>query len=205
MTAVAESWKELADTTQVKPRVLHWTVDRYRKAIQNGVFGEDERLELLFGGIYERMGANPPHAACIELLQEYFTERYFKKYGLRSENAVQLSDESLPQPDFVVVAYRSDHYAKNFPQITDVFVLIEVADSSLLVDRGKKKTAYALAGIPEYWIVNLKERQLELHLQPDRVQGLYRSVVMYAEDSKATSPFVGEVVVADILPSVDPE
>jgi Uma2 family endonuclease len=161
-------------------------------------------VELLFGQLLKLMGANPPHSACVQLLMEYFTERYFKQYGLRTENAIQLSDESLPQPDFAVVTYRADHYAHDYPQVSDVLLVVEVADSSLSFDRTHKTKAYAMAGIEEYWIVNLPQRRIELHQHPFASDGSYASVMHYLEGQTAHSNFAGEVVVADLLPPISP-
>jgi Uma2 family endonuclease len=202
MTAIAQKKAERyrVGLTDPWPSSLSWSVDRYRKAYEAGVIGEDEPFELLNGSIVERMGSNPPHAACIQIVMEYFYERYFKKYGLRMENAVQLSDDSLPQPDFAVVTYRVDHYARIFPQAKDVQLLVEVADSSLSIDRNQKKVAYAKAGIPEYWIVNLKDRQLEVHLRPSLTGGTYAAVTHYGDSEEAETQFAGRITVADLLP-----
>ena len=207
MTATAQ--QQQADRYRVSfvdpwPPSVEWSVDRYRKAHETGVIGEDEPVELLYGKIVYKMGSNPPHAACIQLLMEYFFERYYKKYGLRSENAIQLSDTSLPEPDFAVVTYRADHYAHTYPQGEDVVLIIEVADSSLAFDRIHKASAYALAGISEYWIVNLRDRRLELHLSPDLTDGVYMSVNHYGEDDTVDSPFAGTLQVARLLPPVLP-
>ena len=179
---------------------MRWTVDRYQEAINHGIIREDDHVELLFGTIIERMPANEPHVACIETMREYFTERYFKQYALRSESAIRLPSESLPQPDFVIADYHHNHYSTGFPVPDQIHLVVEVADSSLPIDRSTKTEAYALAGIREYWIVNLKERQLEVHLEPNVNGGNYGEVIHYPEGRVANSPFVGTVDVADLLP-----
>lgn len=73
---------------------------------------------------------------------------------------------SEPEPDIVAAAYRKDSYRSGHPTPSEVSLIIEVADSSLEYDRSTKKELYAGAGIPEYWIVNIPDRQLEVFRQP---------------------------------------
>jgi Uma2 family endonuclease len=181
---------------------MSWTIDRYQAAIEGNIIREDDRVELLFGTIIKKMPASEPHGACIDIIREYFTERYFKQYSLRSESAVRLPYDSLPEPDFTVAAYRQDHYANGFPEPAAIYLLIEVAESSLKIDRTIKAKAYAHSAIAEYWIVNLKQRQLELHLQPDPGSQSFRKVLHFTEEETFVSPFAGKVAVSDLLPSV---
>jgi Uma2 family endonuclease len=75
-----------------------------------------------------------------------------------------LSDDSEPEPDLAVVAGDARVYMKEHP--TTALLVVEVADSSLAFDRQRKGRIYAAAAIPEYWIVNLAERVLEVYRMP---------------------------------------
>lgn len=182
------------------PHLMTWTANRYRAAMQANVFQEDDRVELLLGAIIEKTGADPLHEASVNTISDYFTERFFKTHTLRPEQIVQLSKSSMPEPDFAVCKHREDRYVNDYPKPKDVYLLIEVAKSSLSIDRKDKLYAYASAAIAEYWIVNLEQRQLELHLNPDTEYGAYANVNHYKEGNTFESPFVGQVAVADILP-----
>ena len=80
---------------------------------------------------------------------------------------------------------------------------MEVANSSLKDDRTVKVELYAEANLSEYWIVNLVNRQIEVHLEPNPQQTIYNSTTVYQESDSFTSPFAGEVIVAELLPDAD--
>jgi Uma2 family endonuclease len=112
---------------------------------------------------------------------------------------VQLSDHSLPQPDYAVLAPRPDHYRTAHPRPQHVLLLIEVADTSLDYDRGVKRALYARYGIPELWIVNLVDRTVEVCRSPG--PDGYASVTM-AERGAVLEPERvpgARISVADIL------
>ncbi len=181
-----------------------WSLERYHRAIDTGVFTEADKIELLYGQIYSLMPAGTPHEECVSLLAEFFRFRFGRTYRYREEKSITIPNKvSEPEPDFVVVVKKS--YANQRPQPEEVLFLAEVANSSLKTDRTVKVELYAEANLAEYWIVNLVNRQIEVHLKPDPEQKLYGSVTHYREDETFTSPFAGEVVVAELLPDVEAE
>lgn len=180
-------------------RDFYWTLDRYLLAIEKGVFTPEDKIELLYGKIVEIMPAGSSHEYCITLLAKFFRRRFGEDFQLREEKSLVLdSQKSLPEPDLVVVADKN--YSNRKPTSKEVYLVAEVANSSLQDDRTIKVALYAEANLAEYWIVNLVHRQIEVHLNPDADQKLYGSVVHYKADATFISPFAGEVVVADLLP-----
>ena len=179
---------------------FEWTLDRYHGAIANGTFTPEDKLELLNGKLIKKLSINPPHAACVTKVTKFFTRFYFDVFELRAENPVTFLDNSEPEPDFAVWDLSADEYNEHHPTPEQVHLLVEVADKSLTRDRTHKASIYAFAGIKEYWIVNLKQEQVELHLEPDVNDGSYGSIVRYKIGSVYTSPFIGEVKVNDLLP-----
>lgn len=177
-----------------------WTLDRYHQAIKNGTFGPDDKLELLHGKLIKKMSINPPHASCLKKISKYFYRRFLDQYELMAENPVTLVNASEPEPDFSIVTLKEDNYKDAHPQAQDVFLLVEVADKSLQRDRTHKARIYAESNIPEYWIINLPEERIEVHLVPDVETGVYQSVNQYKRFSSFNSPLVGEVKVEDLLP-----
>jgi Uma2 family endonuclease len=79
---------------------------------------------------------------------------------------IVVSERSEPEPDFALIRWRDDYYASGIPTNADAFAIIEVSDSTLRFDRGKKRAVYARAGIAEYWIVNVRAEQIEIHRDP---------------------------------------
>ena len=180
---------------------FRWTLAKYHEAIAAGVLGPEDKIELLNGQIVNKMSINPPHAATVAKLNKYFSRRFLDVYELRSENPVTFIDDSEPEPDYTICALDAEEYAHRHPRPEEVHLIVEVAENSLSRDRTHKAKIYASAGIAEYWIVNLKNRQLEIHVDPDPEAGVYGRITRYKADATGESPFVGEVVVADLLPA----
>ena len=188
------------DAPAVDRRAFTWTLERYHRMIELGILTPEDRVELLFGQIVEKMSIGEMHAACVKVLSKYFNRRYLDVYELMQENPVTLPNESEPEPDFAIVDLKEDNYKSGHPTPADIHLVIEVADNTLDTDRRVKSVLYALAGIPEYWIINLKQRQVEVYLKPDTAAGTYGSLTHYREEAAWESPFAGSVAVKDLLP-----
>ena len=184
---------------------LYWTLRRYHRMVNAGVLGPEDKVELLRGKLIEKLSINPPHASTMSKLQKLLVPRLFGKYELRYESPITLFDDSEPEPDCVVAELSENSYENSHPTGRQIFLLVEVASVSLTKDRTVKMKLYAESGIPEYWIINLREGKLEVHLRPDPRGGTYGSLTHYLRDSVFTSPFVGEVTVNDLVPEVLPE
>ncbi len=102
----------------------------------------------------------PIHGAVINRLNMLLVPRLVGKAVVGIQNPVQLDEFSEPLPDVSVSRFRADYYALAHPSPDDVLVLIEVAESSLRYDRGEKRSRYARAGIPEYWVVDIPRRRV---------------------------------------------
>lgn len=144
--------------------VAHFSLAEYEHMVEVGAFAGEfaRRLELLSGEIYEMSPIGFLHAQVVTLLTDWSYEVVPReKIVIRVQNPIRVqSDDSEPQPDLVWAKRQmtSNHH----PQPADLLLLIEVADTSLELDRGKKLSIYAKAGIQEYWIVNLIENQIEV-------------------------------------------
>ena len=154
------------------PKRRLFTVEEFCALDQAGVFQPEERIELLDGEIIVMAPIGPPHEDGTDRLEDALKAGLQGRARVRVQHSVRLSDNSLPQPDIAVVRLRDDYHLDH-PAPADVFLLIEVADSSLETDREVKLARYAAAGIPEVWIANLRARQVEGHSDP--VDGAYRS------------------------------
>ncbi len=127
-----------------------WTLDRYHRAIDAGVFQEDDKLELLFGQVIPKMPVGETHAECVSMLNVYFILKYQRKYKYRVQDPTTLPGASEPEPDFMVVVDKP--YGKKYghPKAEDTLLVVEVSDSILVIDRSIKARTYAFAGIAEY-------------------------------------------------------
>jgi len=178
----------------------HWiSVDEYERMGCAGIFGNDARLELLEGEIYEMSPIGSPHAACVTILHQLLTLKFAGKLIVISQNPVRLDDFSEPQPDIALLRWRDDFYKHGHPTPADVLLVIEVADSTVESDRTYKMPLYAKAGIPEAWLVNLPDEKIELYAEP--ADGAYQFTRDFTrgEDVQAHGRADLRVNVADVL------
>lgn len=144
-----------------------FSVADYCKLAEIGLLKPSDRVELINGEIIEMSPIKSRHASIVDQLFEEFVFQLRSKATIRSQNPIRLNDYSEPEPDLVVVQYRKDKYRYHHPTPAEVLLLVEVADTSLAYDQQIKLSLYAEAGIPEYWIINLNENQLEIYSFPE--------------------------------------
>lgn len=149
-----------------------FTVRDYYRMGEAGVFGPDERVELLEGEILRMNPIGPRHANCVDRLNHLFVVSLGDRAQVRIQNPVRLSEISEVQPDVALV--RRDRDTEGHPGPSDVLLLVEVADTSVAFDRRVKLPLYARAGIPEAWIVDLPAAAVEVHREPE-ITGYARS------------------------------
>lgn len=145
--------------------VFRLSVEQYHAMINSGILTKDDSVELLEGWLIEKMSQNPPHSVAAELVAEKLRELHLDGFCIRSEKPITLSD-SEPEPDVAVARGPTRNYIERHPSPNEVPLVIEVADASIDQDRGVKRRAYARAGVAVYWIVNLRQRQIEVYTSP---------------------------------------
>lgn len=132
---------------------------------QAGIFREDDRVELLDGEILEMTPIGSRHAACVARLTARFS-RVQANAIVWVQNPIRLSERSEPQPDLALLRPRPDFYSQAHPGPGDVLLVVEVAETSVEVDRDVKVPLYARAGIPEVWLVDLAGGCIEVCRKP---------------------------------------
>jgi Uma2 family endonuclease len=150
----------MADTLRIK----RWTRVEYDQLIEKGVFGPEDRIELLGGALVVREPQGSPHAMGIRMAEEALRRVFAAGWDVRGQLPVALDDDSEPEPDISVVPGSFRDYQHGHPP--RAVLIVEVAESSLSLDRALKGSLYARARVPDYWIVNLVERVLEVHRDP---------------------------------------
>lgn len=148
------------------PPHYRFTVAQYHRIIDAGVFGADERCELLEGAIVPKMTRKPPHDGCLYLAQTLLLAHLPADWVLRVQSAATLGGTSEPEPDLVVARGPARQYLRRHPGPRDVVLVVEVADTTLAEDRGRKARIYARARVPVYWVVNLIDSQVEVYTLP---------------------------------------
>lgn len=139
--------------------------DYYRMA-ETGVLKPDARVELLDGKIIDMSPIGPFHGGLVKRLSRLLNKRAGGRRLVSTQDPVHLDDHSEPQPDLMLLRPAADDYTTHHPVPEDVFLLIEVADSTLVLDREQKLPLYARAGIAEVWIVNLLAKAIEIYREP---------------------------------------
>ena len=155
------------------------TVDDYERMIAEGRFEprEEHHVELLEGEIVPMSPIGPEHGEAVEAITEWSYENRPKaRVKVRVQDSLGIPElESIPEPDLAWVRRRS--YRRRRPTTADVFLLVEVAVTSLSYDRGTKARVYATAGVADYWIVNIADECVEVHRDPKA--GAYQSVTTF--------------------------
>lgn len=185
----------------LRPR--RWTRAEYYRLGEVGFF-EDERVELLDGEIWTLPPQKTPHFSAVEATAEILGNSFGVGYTVRRQGPMTLDDGTEPEPDVLIVPGSRLDYEDHHPAPSEVRLLVEVSDSTLTKDRGRKAGDYARAGIADYWIVNLANRHLEVHRDPGPLPGGYgykfRRVFLEGESVAPLLAPGGLVSVTDLLP-----
>lgn len=181
------------------------SVRQYHEMIEAGILTEDDPVELLEGWLVLKMPKKPAHTLATQLARTALQAMLPAGWYVETQEPLTTAD-SEPEPDVMVVRGSPRDYRNRHPGGQDVALVVEVADASLERDRGAKSALYAAAGVPEYWIINLPETELEVHARPEATSG----VTAFAErrdyhpgDSLPLSidgKVIGSIPVSDLLP-----
>ncbi len=171
----------------IAPTKHRFTVAEYYRMAETGVLRPDARVELLNGEIIDMSPIGPFHGGVTNYLTDAFSAAAKGRWKLSVQNPIRLNDHSEPQPDLALLRPAPDFYRRRHPEPDDVFLLIEVADSSLEQDREQKLPAYGRAGIPEMWIVNLNELTVEVYREPHFEGYASKAVLRAGEQARPTA------------------
>ncbi len=142
-----------------------FTVTEYVAMGEAGILKQDERIELMSGEIVHMAPIGDPHLFCTDALNMWLAPALAGRVVVRVQGSIQLDEFGAPQPDVVLLRPRPGYHSDS-AKPEDVFLVIEVADTSLEYDSGPKAAAYAAAGIPELWIANLRTGEVEVRTEP---------------------------------------
>jgi len=163
--------------------------------VEAGVLGPDDRVELIGGEIVEKPALDPQYAACIQRLHHFLQGSLGEVAAVRVRLPITIPDYDEPEPDVAVVKPDPHEYDLNHPTPSDVLLLIEVALSSAAYDRDVKLPLYARAGVPEFWLVDLKGDSIERRSAPDPDAGVYRSVAHFQRSEVVSSTILPQLMV----------
>jgi len=174
-----------------------FTVEDVMLMEKAGILGSDERIELIDGELIDMSPILPPHANCMTLLTRLFYANLNQQdYIISTQNPVKNTNESILEPDLVITKFHDSLLKNQFTTPNDIELLIEVSDSTYKSDKGRKLEIYAESGVKEYWIVNIPDKQIEVHQNPEGNK--YTSIQLVSGELKASLGF--SFLVKEILP-----
>ena len=191
------------------------TTEQYHRMIESGVLLEGAPIELIDGIPVRKdrrdsakdsiMTVGPGHRGAVQrVILQLMRLIGDSEQHVWGQQPVHIPPHHEPEPDVSVVRGKVESYDDHHPGPGDLILVVEVADSSLSYDRGTKLKVYAAAGIPQYWIVNLNERCVEVHTEPDAEAASYQTRHVFEPGQTVAFDVAGqtlEVDVNSILPS----
>ncbi|AFY57648.1 hypothetical protein Riv7116_5265 [Rivularia sp. PCC 7116] len=153
-----------------------WTIEEYHQMIEAGIF-DNRRVELLRGEIVEMSPEGEPHAYFSTEAGTYLIKLLGDKATIRQAKPITLPNNSEPEADIAIVKPLGREYLQHHPYAENIFWLIEYSNSSLEKDLETKTKIYAEVGIIEYWVINLKKRQLIIFREPSDGEYAFKSTI----------------------------
>ncbi len=162
-----------------------WSVSEWHELVDTGVL-EGKPVELLEGDIVEMSPEGIEHSYTNQYVSDYLRDLLKGKAYIRDAHPITL-DNSEPEPDIAVVQLPETIYRNHHPYPQDIYWLIEVSNRTLDKDLEQKIITYDRNAIPEYWVIDLKNKKLIVHTQPQ--DSLYLQVTEYQSGSFVSQAF----------------
>lgn len=168
------------------------TVKEYNLMAEVGILTHDEKVELINGQLVTMSPQGSFHAAAITRTNRVLTKQ-LNQVLIRLQLPIMVNDFSQPEPDIAIVQDDPLDYDDRHPNATEVYLIIEIADTTLKTDSEIKRQLYASANIPEYWVLDLKQRQLYVYRQPHN-QDYQTTMILRDQESIAPLHFPETVI-----------
>ncbi len=195
------SFRELKSA---EPLPFRWTKKEYHYLAELGMF-EGKRTEFLEGEIVEIPTMKGPHATALELTYNAVRDIFTKDFAVRSQSPIDFSEDFETVPDVFVVRGNARDFGGKLPNTADL--IVEISDTTLRYDQNRKSSLYAKFGIQDYWILNLKNRTLEVYRHPREDENAFYGFgyedKLTFNKTKEVSPLAApeaKIKVADLLP-----
>jgi Uma2 family endonuclease len=165
MSAVLENTiSKQIPTNGVKPRLI--TVAEYDRMIEAGIYTKNDPIELLNGEIIEKMPKGPKHTSANSRLVRFFIKLFDEQVIVRAQDPIWLDGISEPEPYIVLAKWSETEYSEGHPTPADIFLIMEISDTTLAYDREAKAKAYSRNGIQQYLLLNLNNETIEDFREP---------------------------------------
>ena len=177
-----------------------FTFDDCLKMVEAGILRSNERVELIRGELVRLSPIGLRHIAAVDRANRLFVRLTGDNTIVRVQSTVVLDPFCAPEPDLAILRPRDDFYVHKHPDGSEIFLIIEVADSSLEYDMTVKADLYAILGVHEYWIVDVQNDRLLSH--SDAAQGAYGAKREFRRGDTVTPLLLPDCTIAvnDLLP-----
>jgi Uma2 family endonuclease len=176
-----------------------FTGDEVTRMVEVGILSKNDKVELIEGELIEMPPQGPPHAGLGSQLHAKLLGAYPAETVVRGAAPLSCGAHSLPEPDLAVTSGAYDDFKKRHPRGDEAMLVVEVAHTSLAIDRVKARV-YAKAGVPVYWLIDVGGRRVEVHEQP-QPDGSYGLVTILKPGDALTPPGTSAVwPLDDLLP-----
>jgi Uma2 family endonuclease len=165
-----------------------FNVDDYYRMAEVGILGPEDRVELIDGEIIQMSPIGTRHAGCVSRATRLFNLAFKGRAVVSTQNPLRLNNYTEPEPDVVLLKYRDDDYSNKRMWAEDALLVIEVADTTLKIDRDVKLPRYAAAGVPEVWIMDLKGNRLLVYRDLEK-SAFQTNLTLKSGDSVFVSAF----------------
>lgn len=170
----------------------------FDRLVAEGFFGAEERVELIDGEMIVMSPIGDDHSITVSLLDVGLSRVLRPGHFVLIQSPFRVGERRL-YPDVLVVRGRHEDFRRRTPTPRDAPLVIEVADSTLVQDRGRKSEAYARGGVAEYWIVDLQARTVEVRHRPLRRRGVYAQSVVHEKGSLLAPATRRKIALASFL------
>ena len=165
-----------------------FTVEEYYRMAETGILKPDARVELIEGEIVDMMPTGPFHSSVASLLSVLFNQASKGRWIVWNQYPLHIDEHNEPEPDLMLVRPPISKYKRAHPRPEDLFLLVEISDSTLIRDQTSKLPLYARAGVGEVWILNVPQRQLEVYRQPNYLRYESKEIIREGDFAPAAFP-----------------
>jgi Uma2 family endonuclease len=188
MTTLKTLPNPISEDTILATNFKYWTVQEYHHMSELGILDSSERTELIAGKIVLKTAKTALHVIALRLLASSLEKSLNGSVLVRTQDPIKLDNFSEPEPDLAIVKGTMFDYADRHPSPEDIYLVVEVADSTLKKDCEVKDKLYARSNIADYWVIDVKNRQVHIFRTPTPTGYASHTNLLHPPTARAKSP-----------------
>ncbi|NEO53982.1 MAG: Uma2 family endonuclease [Okeania sp. SIO3B5] len=177
-----------------------WTVDEYYLMAEAEILDPEERVELIEGQVIRMAAKGIAHVIAGKQIQKLLENLLAEKVLVWTQDPIRLNNYSEPEPDIALVMPPLKRYLDHHPTASEVYLILEIADTTLRIDTQKKAKTYSRSGIADYWVLDIVDRQLHVFRKPTET-GYQNKIILSETENISLLVFPDvSVTVSQMLP-----